>query len=208
MVAGALSGCSQLQSTPEKEVETDSRWPTNSTDSSPKNADREWNGGHRDADPRGGKLILEDVTVEMAGANVAQQVGVSTSETDKQNIEDIPSSEFEWYEASEGAFIWFVYVNMMRPEEGDRVIPDPDNWRAQPILDDGHTPVKSFTSSFDPDPTYYRLPGYQGREYTQRAYTNLGNRRALQTMVFEVESDAIELLYGDPVQATWFYEIE
>lgn len=155
----------------------------------------------------GGMLVLEDVTVEMAGANVAQQVGVCTSESDRQNSENIPESEFEWYSASDGSFIWFVYVNFIHSDDGQLEVPDADQWRAQPILDDGHTPVKSFTSSFDPDPTYYRLPGYEG-EYTQPAYTNVQQGTSLQAMVFEVESDAIELLYGDPVQVTWNYEVE
>lgn len=203
-----LAGCGKLQSGPATETETDSQWPSNTTESSPENTDREWNGGHRDATMNGGKLVLENVTVEMVGANVAQQVGVTTSETDQQNSENIPESKFEWYGASENAFIWFVYVNFMSSDDGEQEIPDPDLWRAQPILEDGHTPAKSFTSSFDPDPTYYRLPGTQMREYTQPAYTNPDAESELRVMVFEVESDAIELLYGNPPQVTWMYEVE
>lgn len=205
--AVALAGCAQLDSVQEKEATTESRWPTQSTKSSPNRHPREWKGGRRDANHTGGKVVLENVTVELAGANVAQQVGVSTTTTDIENNEAIPSSAFEWYQAPEHAFIWFIYVNFIQHGD-DREIPDPELWQAQPILEGDTTPVKSFTSSFDPDPTYYRLPSYQGREYTHRAYTNIADGAALQTMVFEVESGAIELLYGDPVRATWFYEIE
>jgi hypothetical protein len=154
-----------------------------------------------------GLLVLDDVTVEVLGANAAQRVGVTTSESPRQNSENIPESEFEWFTASENAFIWFVYVNFIHSDDGELEPPNADSWRAQPILDDGQPPVKSFTSTFDPDPTYYRLPGFEGA-YTQPAYTNTTQGTHVRAMVFEAESTAIELLYGDPPQSTWRYEIE
>lgn len=204
----ALAGCSQLQSTSETEAEADSRWPSNATDSTPENTSRKWTGGYRDTDMDAGKLMLDNVTVEMVGADVAQQVGVSTSETDRENIENVPESEFEWFSASDNGFIWFVFLNFMRSDSGEIEVPNPDNWRALPIVEDVETPIKSFTSSYDPDPTYYRKPGYKGREYTTPAYMNLQKEISSQAMVFEVESNSIELLYGDPPQVTWYYEIE
>lgn len=208
--AGALSlaGCSQQTDDPAR-TDDGSEWPTNTTGSSPKQSGREWSGGHRDAESNGGLLHLDTVTVELVGANVAQQVGVTTTDPVEGNTESIPESEFTWYEASDNAFIWFVYVNFIQRDGEDPTLPPADHWRARPVLDENGPAVESFTTTFDPDPTYYRLPGYQGRDYTRPAYTTDPGRRGWsRILVFEVDSSAIELLHGDPPEVTWYYEAE
>lgn len=205
---GLLAGCSSSQAT--QETETDSPWPTEVEDPSPKKEARKWNGGHQDASMSNGVVVLDDYSIEVLAGNVAQQVGVCTTETDIENSENIPESEFDWYSASEGSYIWFIYLNFFDHDgQADIELPPAARWGAEPILDGSGNPTKPFTAAFDPDPTYYRLPGRDMGDYTQPAYANVDvSSRQMSTMVFEVPSDAIYLLYGDSPRLKWSFNVE
>jgi hypothetical protein len=153
-------------------------------------------------------VVTESGTVEIVRATAAREVGVTTAETDG-NSEAIPESEFDWYQAPEGSWMWFIHLNPIGLSAVGE-LPPPENWRAQPVLEDEYdeTPELSLTSTFDPDPTFVRYPLYYGGTNTDPAYGNDHHRDDHMTLVFEVPSDAVELLYGDPVETTWAFSIE
>jgi len=203
--AGLLAGCSGTQSPAKTETQTDSAWPTEAEEPSPKSDSREWMGGHSDAEMRGGTVVLDGTSINVVAANVAQQVGVCTSNPDVENVETIPESEFKWYTAPDGSFFWFISVELTTNRGGEPdEIPPADQWRAHPVLSDAdEPPTMSLTSAFDPDPMFYRLPLGEG-DITQRAYSNNEvTRMNLRTLVFEVPSESIELLFGESPAVAW-----
>lgn len=104
--------------------------------------------------------------------------------------------------------MWFVHLNLIDPT-GDEELPPVENWRALPVREYEYDaePALSLAATYDPDPTYVRMPLWYGGTDTEPAYGHQPNHTDLTTLVFEVPSNALELLYGDPVEATWSFFI-
>lgn len=200
-----VAGCGEMNEQSE-ETETDSRWPTETNDPSPEATNRSWEGAADSVSVGPSKLVLDGVTVSPLFAKTTQQVGVSTENAERDNIEDMPESKYRWYEAPSESYFWLVYVDLLYPHNrhDPDVLPDGDLWRLQPRLEEDDTPTSSFSSTFTPDPTYYRVPAENGRDSTSYAYTNPGaGANELRVLAFESPSNTVELLYGDPVEAAW-----
>lgn len=207
--AAALGGCSQLTSsrTTETPAHADEEWPTRGSDVDP--VEDRSRSGHRTADDVTSTIHTDYGIVEIVSATAARRVGVTTTEWDQPNDEQIPESEFEWYRAPEGSWFWFVSVNLIdRGRREDVELPPADAWRGEPIRTENETErILSLTSTYDPDPTYFRLPYWFGGTETMPGYGVNHDRPHKTTLVFEVPSNDMSLLYGDPVEASWSFMI-
>lgn len=167
-----------------------------------------WKGGHRKTESRGTQVYTEDFRISVPFAYASAQLGVYFGDYVEGNNEDIPNSEFEWLEASDGSYIWTPYVEIKSEQSGYGMEPRKlasqiplTSWYARAV---GDSPdVHAFATAFDNAPTYYRIITPKGTR-TSRAYTTTErSHRGGRYLAFELSGQMMDLTFDGDVRVKW-----